>query len=219
MKRIIEKLATSLGRKDDVPNQELAKEIALKNDKEAIKELIEILSESKDKKIQSDCIKTLYETGYIKPELIADYYDFFIELLKNKNNRLVWGAMIALKTISEVKPKEIFENLPAILEVTEKGSVISNDNGIGILLNLMKKQELYDNVFPLLVEQLKICVSKQLPMYAERSLQVIKEKNRDEFISLLNERINELEKESQIKRIEKVIKKLITTSQHIRNSG
>jgi len=210
MKNIIEKLATSLGRKDDVPNQELAKEVALKNDKEAIKELIDILSESKDKKIQSDCIKTLYEIGYIKPELIAEYYDFFIELLKNKNNRLVWGAMIALKTISEIKPKEIFENLPIILEVTEKGSVISNDNGVGILINLMKKQELYDDVFPLLTEQLKICVPKQLPMYAERTLPVLKEKDKNEFIALLNKRINELKKESQIKRIKKVLKKLKT---------
>ena len=210
MKEILEKLATSLERKDDVPNQELAKEIALKNDKEAIKELIEILSESKDKKIQSDCIKTLYEIGYIKPELIENYYDFFIELLKNKNNRLVWGAMIALKTISEIKPKEIFENLPIILEVTEKGSVISNDNGIGILINLAKNQELHNEVFLLLMEQLKKCVPKQLPMYAERALSVIKEKdkNKNKFMALLNERINELGKESQIKRIEKVIKKL-----------
>jgi hypothetical protein len=206
MRKIIEKLASSLGRKDDVPNQELAKEIASKNDKTAINELLEILKENNDKKIQSDCIKTLYEIGYIKPELIAEHYDFFIELLKNKNNRLVWGAMIALKIISEVKPKEIFENLPVILEVTEKGSVISNDNGVGILINLAKKQELYDDVFPLLMEQLTKCVPKQLPMYAERALSVIKEK--DEFITLLNGRLSEFEKESQIKRIEKVIKKL-----------
>jgi len=210
MKNIIDKLATSLGRKDDVPNQELAKEIALGNDKEAIKELIEILSESKDKKIQSDCIKAFYEIGYIKPELIADYYDFFIELLKNKNNRLVWGAMITLKTISEVKPKEIFENLPVILEVVEKGSVISNDNGIGILVNLAKNQKLYDEVIPLLIEQLRKCVPKQLAMYAERTLPVLKENDKNEFIALLNGRINELEKESQIKRIKKVLKKLKT---------
>ena len=208
MKNIIDKLATSLGRKDNVPNQELAKEIASENDREAIMELIKILSESKDKKIQSDCIKTLYEIGYIKPELIADYHEFFIQLLGNKNNRLVWGAMIALKTISEVKPKEIFENLPVILEVTGKGSVISNDNGVGILINLMKKQELYNDVFPLLMEQLEKCDPKQLPTYAERTLPVLKEKDKNKFIALLKKRINELEKESQIKRIEKVLKKL-----------
>ena len=208
MEKVIEKLATSLGRKDDVPNQELAKEIALKNDKKAIKELIEILTESKDKKIQSDCIKTLYEIGYIKPELIADYCDFFVELLKSKNNRLVWGAMIALRTISEIEPEKVYKYLPIIIEITEKGSVITNDNGVGILINLAKNEKLYDEIFPVLMKQLKISASKQLPMYAERALPVIKENGKDEFLALLNDRIGELEKESQIKRIKKVIRKL-----------
>jgi hypothetical protein len=207
MEKIINKLASSLGRKDNGPNLQLAKEIILKNNKKAINELIKILQENKNRKIQSDCIKTLYEIGYIKPELIAEYHNFFIKLLKSKNNRLVWGAMIALKTISKIKSKEIFENLSVILEVTEKGSVISNDNGIGILINLAKKQELYNDVFPLLMEQLAKCTPKQLPMYAERALLVIKEK--DKFLALLNNRINELNKESQIKRIKKIQRSLL----------
>ncbi len=207
MKQIIDKLATSLGRNDDVPNQELAKEIALKNDEQAVDELMKILKTNKDKKLQSDCIKTLYEIGYLNPRLIANYYDFFIELLNNRNNRLVWGAMIALKTISEVKPYEVFENLSKIIEVTEKGSVISNDNGVGILINLAKVEGLYDKIKPILMEQLRKCAAKQLPMYAERALPVIKGK--DEFSALLNERIEEMEKESQKKRIEKILKKLM----------
>ena len=205
---IIDKLATSLGRKDDVPNQELAKEIAETNDKSAVAELIEILKTATDKKIQSDCIKTLYEIGYLKPELISEYYQYFLELLKNKNNRLVWGAMIALKTISNIRPKEIYDNLIEILDATENGSVITNDNGIAILINLSKKKEYLSNTFPLLMEQLKKCEPKQLPMYAERTLPIINAKNKIEFVNLLNERIIELNKDSQKKRIEKVLKKL-----------
>ena len=205
---VIDKLATSLGRKDDVPNQELAKEIAETNNKSAVAELIEILKTATDKKIQSDCIKTLYEIGYIEPELIADFYLYFLELLKNKNNRLVWGAMIALKTISNIRPKEIYDNLIEILDATESGSVITNDNGISILINLSKKKEYLSNTFPLLMEQLKKCEPKQLPMYAERTLPIINAKNKSEFVNLLNERIIELNKESQKKRIEKVLKKL-----------
>lgn len=206
---VIEKLATSLGRKDDVPNQELAKEIAETNDKAAVSELIEILKTTNDKKIKSDCIKTLYEIGYLKPEFISDYYQYFLELLKNKNNRLVWGAMIALKTISNIKPKEICENLTEILDATENGSVITNDNGISILINLSKVKEYFEDTFPLLLEQLRKCEPKQLPMYAERTLPIINAKNKIEFINLMNERMNELNKESQKKRIEKVLKKLM----------
>ena len=205
---VIDKLASSLGRRDDVPNQELAKEIADSNNNNSIAQLVEILKNTKDKKLQSDCIKTLYEVGYLKPELISDHYKFFLELLKNKNNRLVWGAMIALNTISKIKPKEIYENLVEIMDATDKGSVITKDNGIGILINLSSKAEYSNEAFPLLLEQLRKCQSKQLPMYAERTLPIINEKNKKEFIDILIQRFDELEKESQKKRIEKVLKKL-----------
>jgi hypothetical protein len=55
---VINKLATSLNRRDEIPNQELAKQIANSNDKKAVKELIENLN-NKNKNIQSDCIKVI----------------------------------------------------------------------------------------------------------------------------------------------------------------
>ena len=174
---IINRLASSQGRRDNVPNQELAKEIADSNDKKSVLELIETMKTTKDKRLQSDCIKTLYEIGYIKPELISEHYEYFLTLLESKNNRLVWGAMIALNTISRVRPKEIHENLEEILKATSKGSVITKDNGIGILINLCAVKEFENEIFPLLMKQLKECESKQLPMYAERALPIIKEQN------------------------------------------
>ena len=41
---VIDKLATSLNRRDEVPNQELAKKIAASNDTNAIREIFENLS-------------------------------------------------------------------------------------------------------------------------------------------------------------------------------
>jgi hypothetical protein len=87
---IIGRLACNQGRADEVLNQELAKELAETENKKEIKE-IAVNRWNKDKKIKSDCIKVLYEIGYIKPELISYYVSDFIKLLKNKNNRLVWG--------------------------------------------------------------------------------------------------------------------------------
>ncbi len=205
---IIEKLATSLGRKDDVPNQELAKEIASTNDNNSVSELIDILKTTTDKKLQSDCIKTLYEIGYLKPKLISEYYPFFIELLKSKYNRLVWGAMIALYTISKIKPKELFENLPTILKAIDNGSVITKDFGTRILIVLSGIPDFENDAFALLMEQLRKCEPKQLPMYAEKCLPILDGKNIETFIELLNARFDELEKDSQKKRIEKVLKRL-----------
>ena len=86
---VISKLASSLDRRDEVPNQELAKQIATKKDKKAVQELVENLN-NKSKDIQNDCIKVLYEIGEINPALVADYAKEFISLLDHKNNRLQW---------------------------------------------------------------------------------------------------------------------------------
>lgn len=76
---ILQLLSSSIDRKDKEQNKKLAAEIANQENVEAIKELITNLN-SNDKNIQSDCIDTLYETGYRKPELIADYHNDFLKL-------------------------------------------------------------------------------------------------------------------------------------------
>lgn len=204
---IISELATTLGRKDEVPNQELATKIATKKNKDAVNELIENLK-NKDKNIQSDCIKVLYEVGKRNPELIADHYKEFIVLLSNKNNRMIWGAMTVLDSITNARPKEIYDNLTTILEASDKGSVITKDHTISILIKLATMKQYADDSITLLFEQMKACPPNQFPMYAEYAFPVIPAKYKAEFIGLLQSRISDLEKESKQKRIEKIIKKL-----------
>lgn len=204
---ILPKLASSLGRRDEVPNQELAKQLVKSKDKKAIVELVENLSK-KDKNIQSDCIKVLYEIGEQQPELIAEYAQEFITLLDNKNNRLVWGAMTALDCIASVNPNGIYKQLAKILDVADKGSVITKDHGISILIKLVKEKTYTDNALTLLLDQLRTCANSQLPMYAENAIPVIIEKYKKDFIKVLTSRIPDIEKETKQKRVEKVIKKL-----------
>jgi hypothetical protein len=113
-------LASSLGRRDEVPNVELAQRIVKTEDKGAIKELVENLS-NKDGHIQADCIKVLYEIGDKKPKLISGFVRQFLALLGSKNNRLVWGAMTALDSITLEEPAAIAENLPKITRIADKG--------------------------------------------------------------------------------------------------
>ncbi|MEM7086202.1 MAG: hypothetical protein AAF489_08480 [Bacteroidota bacterium] len=202
---IIAKLASSLHRKDEVPNQELAKDIVLSKNKKAVKELVENLSNTKA--IQNDCIKVLYEIGAQEPKLIADYIAEFVEQLHSKNNRLQWGAMTALGTITKERPKEIYALLPTILEAADKGSVITKDQAVHILIGLCATKNYSDNAFTLLIEQLLKSPTNQLPMYAERAIPVVNEKNKTLFINTLTSRLGDIEKETKRKRIEKVIKK------------
>ncbi|MCD4792933.1 MAG: hypothetical protein K8R54_06860 [Bacteroidales bacterium] len=204
---ILKLLSSSIGRKDKEQNKKLAAEIANQENIEAIKELIANLN-SNDKNIQSDCIDTLYEVGYRKPELIADYHNDFFKLLDSKNNRLVWGGMIALSTITDLKHKEVFEVLDKIMIITDTGSVITIDNGVKILIKLTKHSEYFETTNNLLMKQLLKCPIKQLPMYSERALECITDKNKSEFVHLLENRFPECEKESQKKRLEKILKRM-----------
>ncbi|MEQ8155236.1 MAG: hypothetical protein ABRQ25_10190 [Clostridiaceae bacterium] len=90
---VLNRIACMQDRKDEVPNQELARELVENNNISGVKEIAENLF-NKDKNIQSDCIKVLYEVAYIKPEMISQYAGDFIKLLKSRNNRMVWGSML-----------------------------------------------------------------------------------------------------------------------------
>jgi len=205
---VIKLLASSLDRRDDNLNQELAVKIIKSKQTEWIKELVDNL-ENDNKNIQSDCIKVLYEIGERGAAgLIAPYYKEFGKILKSRNNRLVWGAMTALDTITAIDPQNISQLLPEIIEALDEGSVITVDHGVSILARLSSISKYAKITFPLLMKQLHRCPTKQLPMYAEKSVIAITSSSKKQFLALLKERHSELKNDSQIKRIEKVIKKI-----------
>ncbi len=204
---VIDQLASSLNFRGSEPNKKLAKEIAANKDKLAVKELVSNLN-NKDKLIQSDCIKVLYELGEQDPELIAPYVKAFIELLNSKNNRMQWGAMTALDMIALEHPQLIFDSLGKIIDIADKGSVITTDHCVSILLKLCTIPQYKDDVFPLFIEQIQECPTNQLPMYAENALPVIDSDNKDAFLKVLRLRVGEVEKDAKRKRLDNVVKKL-----------
>jgi hypothetical protein len=204
---VIDKLASSLKRRDEAPNVKLAHRIAREDDGEAIVDLVENLA-NRDREIQSDCIKVLYEIGERKPALIAQFAEEFGSLLDSKNNRLVWGAMTALDCIASEKPEAVHRMLPKIIDVADKGSVISRDHAVNILTKLASKREYADEATSLLVEQLRRSPTNQLPMYAEKAIPIIREKDRDLFLRTLSSRLGDIRKESKRRRVEKVIARL-----------
>jgi hypothetical protein len=68
---ILDKLACFINRHDEVPNQELARELVATRNVDGIREIAAALS-NKDAVIRADCIKVLYEIGYLAPELVAE---------------------------------------------------------------------------------------------------------------------------------------------------
>ncbi|MEK6336905.1 MAG: hypothetical protein AABM67_18425 [Acidobacteriota bacterium] len=204
---IINKLACSLGRRDEVPNQELARQILKSKNKKAVSELVENLA-NQDQHIQSDCIKVLYEIGADQPDLIAGYDKDFLALLDSKHNRLVWGAMTALDYIASINPGRIHKMLGKIMMVSDQGSVITKDHAVGILVKLAADKRFTKDALALLLDQFRSCATNQLPMYAENALAAIPDGAKGGFIKVLTARLRDIEKESKRKRVEKVIAKL-----------
>ncbi|PCJ65311.1 MAG: hypothetical protein COA58_10660 [Bacteroidetes bacterium] len=204
---VTSKLSSSLNRRDEIPNLELAKSIINDHNQTAIEELIENLNH-KNKAIQNDCIKVLYEIGNTNPQLISSHAKEFVRLLESKNNRIQWGSMTALSTITLENPSYIFSILPQIIKASERGSVITKDQAINILIKVCSIEKYADNTFTLLNEQLLKSPINQLPMYAERASSIIKDSNRKTFVDSLETRLPDFEKETKRKRVEKVLKLL-----------
>ena len=86
--------------------------------------------------------------------------------------------------------------------------VIIIDCGVEILAKLNKHDEYKDKAEPFLIEQLWKCPIKQLPQYMEKSLISITNRNKEIYKSIIEKRIVECDKDSQTKRLEKVLKKI-----------
>jgi hypothetical protein len=202
---VLNRLTSSLGRRDEVPNQELARELAAKRNKPAIREIAENLW-NKDKNIQADCIKVLYEIGSIEPKLIADYSEDFVKLLRSKNNRLVWGGMTALAEVAKANPDVVFKHLEEIKKAKETGSVITVDNAISALAYTAAATDEYNKaIFPYLLKHLSGCRPKEVPQHSEKTLPAVNSSNKADFIKVLEKRIEDLSG-SGLSRVKKVIK-------------
>ena len=202
---VLHKIAFYQNRRDEVPNQELAQALAQTRSQADIREIAEALW-NKEPSIQSDCLKVLYELGYLAPELIAEYAGDFLKLLKHRNNRMVWGGMIALSTVADLKASEIFPHVDEIIQVMKKGSVITMDNGIKALALVASQSDEYRKViFPTLLDHLKTCRPKEVPQHAEKSLPAVAADNTSDFIQVLEKRLEDMSP-SQTTRLKKIIK-------------
>jgi len=201
----LQRIAYYQNRRDEVPNQELAKELATKKDRKGIGEIAENLW-NKDQNVQSDCLKVLYEIGYLQPELVAPYADDFLKLLHSRNNRLVWGAMIALSTVADLQADAIYPRVEDVQHVMDQGSVITKDNGVKVLALVASKNAVYSKkIFPYLLQHLETCRPKDVPQHAEKIAVAVNARNKQAFITVLQKRLVDMTS-TQAARLKKVIK-------------
>lgn len=201
---ILDRLACFQDRRDEAPNQELARDLAEQEDRASIRELVANLRHA-DQNVRSDCLKTLYEVGHLKPELIADYAGEFVRLLADRNNRMIWGSMIALATIAPLRPDALFQHRGRIQDSMAEGSVITVDNGVKVLAAVAAAKDTYRaELLPYLLHHLQTCRPKDVPQHAEAIVQAVDDAHADAFGAVLERRLDNMSA-SQAARVQRVI--------------
>jgi hypothetical protein len=202
---ILGKIAYYQNQRDEAPNQLLARQLAETRNTAGLREIADHLWD-KNKNVQSDCLKVLYETGYLEPNLIADYTGDFLKLLHSKNNRMVWGAMIGLGCVADLRADEVWAEIEAVMQVVKTGSVITVVWGVKALAKVAASHpERCDRIFPFLLQILKTCIPRDVPTHAGNMLVAVEENVKQEFLSILDTRRTEMTP-SQLSRLKKVVK-------------
>lgn len=211
---VLNKIAHLQGRRDEVPNQQLAMELAKNKNQAGIREIAANLW-NQDKNIQADCLKVLYEIGYLDPKLVAPYAEDFMKLLASRNNRLVWGSMIGLSTIAGIEPKKLHAKRVVLQKAIEAGSVITVDNGIKTLAIVASRSDGYrKTLLPYLLEHLKTCRPKDVPQHAESIKVAVNEGSKQAFVEVLEKRMigMPVSRVSRLKRVIKAVERIDRTN-------
>ena len=204
---VMSKIAYYQGRQDEVPNQELARELALSRDLPGIQEVVDHLWD-KNQNVQSDCVKVLYEIGYIDPELIAPYTEQFLKLLDHKNNRMVWGAMIALGCVANLTADQIYEKVDRVIKTVESGSVITTVWGVKTLAQVAATgPDRQAKIMPFLLNILQTCIPRDVATHAENLVGAVDASALSVVLAVLEERAVEMSP-SQLSRLKKAMKNL-----------
>lgn len=203
---VLPRLANALGRNDEAPNVALAESLAASGDEAGIAELVGAIG-SGPQAVRNDAIKALYELGERRPELLAPHWQPLFTALKSRNNRMVWGALTAIDTITAERSADIAARLPEVLEAAAGSSVIARDRTVSILVKLAEAGH-QARTLPILLDTLRTAPDNQLPSYAEAVGPLIGRDNIEEFRAILETRLRGMEQKSKRVRIEKVLRRL-----------
>ncbi len=208
---VLNELSSAVGRRDEIPNQELAARLAAKAQRQSISDDLDTLVENLrtgKRPIQHDCIKVLYEVGYLNPDLIGSYAAEFVSLLSSRDNRMVWGAMTALSAIAAQQPRALWAHAQQLMRATASGSAITQDHGIRVLAALAGADPEYAAVcWPYLVDFLRTCKPKDVARHAEAVAAAAGDVNPHQLRQILDDRLHDLNA-AAAKRVAKITKQL-----------
>lgn len=209
---LADQLASSLGERSQLPNKALGAEIVRSQDKAALNEIRELISENQKLAVLGDALKVVEIMGELDSAFTKEAIDQILPLLDHPSNKIQWRAMSALSTIARHHTKLLFENVSQLIEIMNAGSVITKDHGVKIMLCLYENPSYQNTIGVLLNEQILQAPDNQLGQYAEKWSKRIDSNDLGALIRSLETRQSDLHNPSHQKRISKILKKLYKTA-------
>lgn len=207
LSNILDQFSSSQDRRDQGPNEVIAKQIVDEEGGNLLKEVIQIIDGKYPVRIKNDAVMVLMAISRIRPEILVSQADVFIQLLDSKSNRQVFGSMIALANIVPMIKDQVKPHLAKILEAMDEGTVVTRDHGFTILTELYKEDKSGDLV-ALINEQVLNAPPNQVGQYTEKFMEVVRKTDVPAFVKALEVRAQELTNEHHLKRLGKNLKKL-----------
>jgi hypothetical protein len=125
---ILNELSSSLGIRGNEANKAVAKKCL--EHPEYLKDLLPVLC-GKDKNIAADAAEVMTEVSNVRPDLVAPYAKYLVQLVHHKNNRTRWEAMHAIANVAHLQKALLQSLLPDLVDIVEKDeSVIVRDYAV-----------------------------------------------------------------------------------------
>ncbi len=199
-------LSCALGQKDQSPNHHLASRIVA--GEFSAGELVAFFETKPHLDLRKDVVLTLAYVAEQSPDLVVPYVDFLLQNFHSKINRVVWGSMIALAHMAPKIPDKMFQSLPAVIDAMHASTVVGRDNGFKILVVCYATEKYREDVFALILEEIRLAPPNQVGQYAERIMEVILPEHTAMLRKALEEIREELTDTHHLRRMEKNLRKL-----------
>jgi hypothetical protein len=203
---VVDQILATVNLPTEAPSSQIAQSIAKTQDHASLEGIFSLLSHA-NKKVQRNAMRVIYKLSKIDAALLKPHLEALFGLLKSKQNRMVWSAMISIDSLTEVMPEQVYERLETILSVVNKGSVIVKDHTVGVLAQLAVHKQYHEEAMVLLIDLCKDAPVNQFPTYCERIAGIISPDYIEEFKLLILSRLEEMNTERKASRLQAILKK------------
>lgn len=183
--------------------KELARDITRRRDGSCVAALVELLQ---NEPTAESAARVLLECGESAPSMLVPYADTFLELLNRGEGWVVRSAMDSLAWVCQAEPDVLWSRRSELISAFEDGTDKTRDSAVAILTTLAGSSPTRrGHLSPMLLELLRECGRKSLPLWAEQVMPVLAGQARAQAERVLAARLEEL-KPSGRRRVEKLLR-------------